>query len=445
MKKMTILCVVILVASLTLVAVASCAAPAPEPSPLVPLPPAPPVPVAPTPPAPLPAPAPSPEITLADAPQVLDLLPLLPASFEKVDAASEGMSKEDMGIYDPSVSEVELFLAEEPFQMIYCFLSIIESRIEQASFDASIKDEQQIESLVIENLKLGALEEGYELEVPQVQITYPGIADSSVLAEGQMAITGFTMGFDTLWFRQESVYVFIYSSYMSPERQPLVPIAEAIEQRIAQYPQVIVPAPVPTPPPPTPEISKEVLYSDDFSNETSGWDTYEDEDGSTFYYDEEFHLKPNTFAEYDVVSYYTHQIFTDFVLEVETRLVDGADDNSQQVLVRVQSTEEPNYYGFAISADGYYGVAKVVNGELIELFSMTRSIHVLKGKDAVNLMRVECVGSNLRLSVNGYLLAEVTDSSFASGFLGFAGTAWTEQHGKTFSEIAFDNLVVTSP
>ena len=71
-------------------------------------------------------------------------------------------------------------------------------------------------------------------------------------------------------------------------------------------------------------------------------------------------------------------------------------------------------------------------------------MHILTGKDSVNLMRVECIGSNLRLSVNGHLLAEVTDSIFASGFLALSATAWTEQHGKKFSEIAFDNLVVTA-
>jgi len=38
------------------------------------------------------------KITLADAPMVLDLSPLLPASFEHLDAASEGFSNEDMGL-----------------------------------------------------------------------------------------------------------------------------------------------------------------------------------------------------------------------------------------------------------------------------------------------------------------------------------------------------------
>lgn len=190
---------------------------------------------------------------------------------------------------------------------------------------------------------------------------------------------------------------------------------------------------------------KQVLFSDDFSDETSGWDTYSDVEGSASYRNGALHLKNNIFAEYATYSYYPPQEFRDFSLEVETKLVDGTDDNWHQVLCRVQETVEPKYYGFAISADGYYGIGKVVNWETIELVPITRSIHIHTGKDTVNVMRIECVGSNLRLSVNGHLLTEVVDSTFTSGYLGLAATGWTEQHGKTFTEIAFDNLVVTIP
>ena len=240
----------------------------------------------------------------------------------------------------------------------------------------------------------------------------------------------------------------------------LVPLAAALgcQQQPAPAPTPAptpapaAPTPTPSPPPPEPSpppeptvISEVVLYSDDFSDETRGWDTFDDEDGSAFYHDEALHLKNNTFAEYDTVSFYSRQEFTDFVLEVETKLVDGTDDNSHHVLCRVQPTIESNNYRFVISADGYYGLGKEVNGELIEMISMTRSIHIRKGKDTVNLMRVECIGSTLRLSANGHLLVEEVDSTFTSGFLGLGATAWTEQHGKTFTEITFDNLVVTTP
>ena len=224
-----LLLAVLIIGSLAFGACAAPSAPAPAPTPTPePTP-------APTPaPAPKPQPAPISKITIEDGPRILDLFPLCPG-FEKLDAASEGMSLENMGIYDPNCCEVQLFLLEEPFQMTYGFLCIDESRVAQVGFDAVIRDTKQVKTLVEENLKAGAAEEGIELTVPEIQITYPNIGDAAVLAEGQMETYGFIFGFDTLWFRQKSVHVFLYSTYGSLERQTLVPFAEAIKQRIDQY------------------------------------------------------------------------------------------------------------------------------------------------------------------------------------------------------------------
>jgi len=225
-KKAMLLGVILLL----MVLLGACAAPSvtPAPAPSVTPAPAPSV-------TPAPAPIPLKKITVADGPEILDLLSLLPPSFERLDAASEGMSLADMGIYDPMFCEVQLFLSDEPFQMVYCFLSISDSRIEQAGFDAIIRDHQQMEAVLIENIIAGAEEMGMELTVPEIQITEAHMGDATVFAEGQMETYGFMFGFDILWFRQQSAYVYLYSSYDSLERQALVPIAEAIEQRIAQY------------------------------------------------------------------------------------------------------------------------------------------------------------------------------------------------------------------
>lgn len=238
MKRLMIISTVILLALLPFTEVIGCAAPEPVPTPT----PAP-APVTPPPtPAPAPAPVPVPttipikKITLSDASQVLDLLPLLPASFQKIDSASEGMSNADMEL-GPDFSEVELFISDEPFQMIYCYLGIVESRMERAGFDAVMKNEEMVKSMVIENLKAGALEEGVEVEEAEVQITYPAMADLSVLGEGYFSSFGLSVGFDMVFFRSNKVVVSILSTYFSQDRQALFPIAREIEWRIAQYSQ----------------------------------------------------------------------------------------------------------------------------------------------------------------------------------------------------------------
>lgn len=176
------------------------------------------------------------KITLADAPIVLDMSPELPASFERLEAAIEGLSNRDMEL-GSDFSEVELFLSEEPYQMVFAYLTIIESRLERASSDAFMKDEEQIKSVVIGGLREGVAEEGVELENVEVQVTYPNIGDLAVLGSGTMSAYGFSMGYDMLIFKSNKVYVFIVSMYLLGESAPLVPLAEGIEQRIGMFSQ----------------------------------------------------------------------------------------------------------------------------------------------------------------------------------------------------------------
>jgi len=182
-----------------------------------------------------------------------------------------------------------------------------------------------------------------------------------------------------------------------------------------------------------------ILFSDDFSDESSGWDTYSNEAGWVKYQDGWLHMKANTSGDIEIDSY-ANQHFTDFVLEVETRFVDGTDDNWHSVCCRVDNRN--SYYEFSISADGYYRLAVWMMDEDIDPSNRpTSSSHILQGQDAINLLRVECVGNNLRLLVNGHLLTEMTDNRLTEGDI----TLGVGSLAGTYSEIAFDNLVITEP
>jgi len=174
------------------------------------------------------------ELTLADAPILLDLLSFLPSTFEKVDASSEGMSNADLAL-GSAFSEVQLFLSDDPFQMIYGIIALSEGRIEQASFDGMMKDEEQVKKILIDNIRAGAVEEGIDFQDPTISITYPVIADSATLGEGEFSSSGFTIGFDCLFFREGNVYVFLYSAYYSASRQTLPPIAQELVRRLSLY------------------------------------------------------------------------------------------------------------------------------------------------------------------------------------------------------------------
>jgi hypothetical protein len=180
------------------------------------------------------------------------------------------------------------------------------------------------------------------------------------------------------------------------------------------------------------------LFSDDFSHDTGVWDIFSDADGKAFYENGWLHVMNYTDAPVCTYSL-AYQYFADFILEVETKLIDGTDDNWHQVEVRERDIN--NYYNFGISADGYYEIFKVVNGNQVSLVAPTYSSYINQGVGAVNLIHIECIGSSLSLSVNGYLLTEVTDTTFSAGDIGLAASSLAG----SFTEIAFDNLVVTAP
>ena len=182
----------------------------------------------------------------------------------------------------------------------------------------------------------------------------------------------------------------------------------------------------------------EILFSDDFHDEAGAWDTYSGDDGSVFYKDGWLHLTNKNPAQF-ATGTWAHRSFTDFILEVETKLVAGTDNNWHTVVCRYQDSN--NSYYFQTSADGYYSIYKFVNGNFIALASVTYSSYINQGVDAVNLVHIECIGSNLSLSVNGHLLKQVTDTTISAGDIVLVADALAG----TSTEIAFDNVIVTKP
>ena len=193
------------------------------------------------------------------------------------------------------------------------------------------------------------------------------------------------------------------------------------------------PTPTPTPTPP------EILFSDNFSNPRSGWYTGSDENGSAFYRGGWLHIRNTTGSEHAMGSW-PDQYFTDFVLEVETKLVSGTDENYHTIACRYDGAG--NYYDFGIGADGYYEILKWVNDERVILKAPTFSTYIHRGQGVTNLVRVECVGNALSLSVNGHLLATVTDNAFTGGYISLGADALTPLR---YTEVAYDNIVVTAP
>ncbi len=181
-----------------------------------------------------------------------------------------------------------------------------------------------------------------------------------------------------------------------------------------------------------------VLLQDGFGDSSSGWEVGDYDTGSVGY----------TEGAYYVTSIEKEQMmwglasgnFSDVIVEIDTTQVSapGNDNNAYGVMCRVQSNDDG--YVLRISGDGLYAIQSIVDGEFESLVEWTTSGVIHQG-NATNHIRAVCDGPYLALFVNGELLAEVEDDTFASGDIGLTATTFED----TPTEVRFDDLVVLAP
>ena len=182
----------------------------------------------------------------------------------------------------------------------------------------------------------------------------------------------------------------------------------------------------------------EVVFQDDFSRTVSGWDRYYDATFSSDYHEGGYRihvLEPNTYAwavpRLDL---------TDVQIEVDATRLGGPEDNVYGVLCRYRDLR--NYYFFLVSSDGYSGIGVYKDGrrKLLTDESLLPSEAVNRG-DIPNHIRADCNGYQLRLFVNGILVAETQAAEFPSGDVGLIAGS----HDLPGTEIIFDNFTVLQP
>lgn len=182
-----------------------------------------------------------------------------------------------------------------------------------------------------------------------------------------------------------------------------------------------------------------VLFQDDFSDPSSGWDRLQDApEGTLDYVDGEYRIFVN--RNNLMLSSNPGLSFTDVRIQVNATKIAGPDDDDFGIVCR--SKDKNNFYFLIISSDGYFGIGKVQDGsqELIGINEMPPSESIIQGR-ATNHLRADCVGNNLSLYVNGIQLATVKDSDFSSGDVGLvAGTFVIPGNN-----VHFDNFTVLKP
>lgn len=183
---------------------------------------------------------------------------------------------------------------------------------------------------------------------------------------------------------------------------------------------------------------RDVLYRDSFSTPNSGWVRYGDELYTADYVDGAYQI------EIDAPNYEAWSVpgfkFTDVRIDVKVSKTMGPDDNIFGVICRYN---QPNdFYFFLISSDGYAGIGLYKDGErtLLTGEKMLPGEGIKMGT-ATNELSVECVGEELKLTVNQIEVYAVQSSALSSGDVGLI--AGTYDHAGVV--VTFDDFSVRQP
>jgi hypothetical protein len=179
------------------------------------------------------------------------------------------------------------------------------------------------------------------------------------------------------------------------------------------------------------------LFWDDFSDSSGNWPQVSGPTGSSGIVDGAYQLQVLS-AQYEIVTTTAHT-FRDVQVEADATRLAGPVQNLFGLVCR--SSDSDNFYFFAISSDGYFGVGKVKNGRVTLLGQkmMAFSPVILQGDP--NHIRFDCIGESLKGYVNGQVMSNAEDADFSSGEIGLVAGA-LDTPGV---DVAFDNFVVYKP
>lgn len=185
--------------------------------------------------------------------------------------------------------------------------------------------------------------------------------------------------------------------------------------------------------------SGSVLFQDDFSDSSSGWENRSNEQfGTVDYFDGYYRIE--VLGDHHMIWASPGINLTDVRLEADMIKVIGTSDDLFGLVCR--AADQENYYFFVISSDGYYGIGKTIDGKqsLINTEGMKPSELISQGK-TINHLRADCVADRLELSINGTLVDQVVDGDLPRGDIGLLAGNLAAQE----SVVLFDNLSALKP
>jgi len=172
-------------------------------------------------------------------------------------------------------------------------------------------------------------------------------------------------------------------------------------------------------PEPTPTL--QVIYQDDFSDPSSGWERYQEMDGYLDYYEGGYRMMVE---ETDMVFWVVSPgKFQSIRIDVDIEPLDELDTKRMGVLCSY-NTEDFSFYGFLFDNNGRSAVLHYMQGEM-EILGEEDFIEQdsLKRNARQYHLTAECSDETLRMYVDNQLLHYVKSVSLTEGEIGLlAGT-----------------------
>ncbi len=171
---------------------------------------------------------------------------------------------------------------------------------------------------------------------------------------------------------------------------------------------------------PQPQDKQAVLYQDDFTNPDSGWQTLDFDTYFIGYHEPKYyHLEVHAPNDYELVPAPTGRDFTDFTVEatafVEPNNTATQGDFRYGLVFRRAGKQ---YYAFTISPRSQKWAVLKSSPEGLVTLEEGDSAAILKPEEE-GALRVDARGASFFFHINGQDVAQVNDSDYASGEIGF--------------------------
>lgn len=180
----------------------------------------------------------------------------------------------------------------------------------------------------------------------------------------------------------------------------------------------------------------EVLYQEQFENNTTGWARISNDNGIMDYDGGGYRILVRQ-PQLNIWST-SERNFGDVRVEADVIKLNGPEENRMGLLCRYQGGD---YYFFIISNDGFYVIGKFIGGLTLLLGQSEMQASDAIQRGTMNHLRADCIGDKLTFYINFTEVASAADSDLPNGDVGVLAGAFAEPG----VDVLFDNFVVIQP